>query len=549
MKRGKRMKRVKKLWGMGLALGLSFALMGCTANEQAGKEGSHDKAKTSGEKVLYVNNENEPTSFDPPIGFNNVSWQPLNNIMEGLTRLGEDHEPEPAMAEKWSVSKDKKTYTFTIRENAKWTNGDPVTAGDFEYAWKRMLDPKKGASSAFLGYFIEGGEAYNSGKGKKDDVKVTAKDDRTLEVTLEAPQKYFLSVVSNPAYFPVNEKVDKDNPKWFAEADTFVGNGPFKLTEWKHDDSITMEKSDTYWDKDTVKLDKVKWAMVSDRNTDYQMFQSGELDTAYVPAELSDQLLDQDNVNIVDQAGLYFYRFNVNMEPFQNENIRKAFAMAVDQEEIVKYVTKNNEKPARAFVSPGFTQPDGKDFREAGGDLIKPNESKAKQLLEKGMKEENYNKLPAITLTYSTKPEHKKIAEAIQQKLKNSLGVDVKLANMEWNVFLEDQKALKFQFSQSSFLPDYADPISFLEAFQTGNSMNRTGWANKEYDQLIKQAKNEADEKTRFSLMHQAEELLINEAPVIPVYFYNQVHLQNEQVKGIVRHPVGYIDLKWADKN
>lgn len=380
-------------------------------------------------------------------------------------------------------------------------------------------------------------------------MKVTAKDDRTLEVTLEAPQKYFLSVVSNPAYFPVNEKVDKDNPKWFAEADTFVGNGPFKLTEWKHDDSITMEKSDTYWDKDTVKLDKVKWAMVSDRNTDYQMFQSGELDTAYVPAELSDQLLDQDNVNIVDQAGLYFYRFNVNMEPFQNENIRKAFAMAVDQEEIVKYVTKNNEKPARAFVSPGFTQPDGKDFREAGGDLIKPNESKAKQLLEKGMKEENYNKLPAITLTYSTKPEHKKIAEAIQQKLKNSLGVDVKLANMEWNVFLEDQKALKFQFSQSSFLPDYADPISFLEAFQTGNSMNRTGWANKEYDQLIKQAKNEADEKTRYSLMHQAEELLINEAPIIPVYFYNQVHLQNEQVKGIVRHPVGYIDLKWADKN
>lgn len=146
--------------------------------------------------------------------------------------------------------------------------------------------------------------------------------------------------MSNPAYFPVNEKVDKDNPKWFAESDTFVGNGPFKLTEWKHDDSITMEKSDTYWDKDTVKLDKVKWAMVSDRNTDYQMFQSGELDTAYVPAELSDQLLDQDNVNIVDQAGLYFYRFNVNMEPFQNENIRKAFAMAVDQEEIVKYVTK-----------------------------------------------------------------------------------------------------------------------------------------------------------------------------------------------------------------
>lgn len=535
---------------MGLALTLSFALVGCTANEQAGKETGDDKAnKSGGEKVLYLNNEKEPTSFDPPKGFDRVSWEPLNNLMEGLTRLGKDHEPEPAMAEKWTVSKDQKTYTFTIRKDAKWTNGDPVTAGDFEYAWKRMLDPKTGASSAFLGYLIEGGEAFNSGKGAKDEVKVTAKDDKKLEVTLAAPQKYFLSVISNPAYFPINEKVANKDPKWFAQASTFVGNGPFKLTGWKHDDNMTMEKSDTYWDKDSVKLDKVKWAMVDDRNTDYQMFQSDELDSAYVPAELSEQLLDQDNVHITDQAGLYFYRFNVNMEPFQNKNIRKAFAMAVDQKEIVDYVTKNKEKPAHAFVSPGLAQPDGKDFREAGGDLISFNKSQAKQLLEKGMKEENYDKLPAITLTYSTKPEHKKIAEAIQQKLKSELGIDIKLANMEWNVFLEDQKALKFQFSQSSFLADYADPINFLEAFQTDNSMNRTGWGNEQYDQLIKQAKTEANEEKRFALMHQAEKLLLGEAPIIPVYFYNQVHLYQKNVKGIVRHPVGYIDLKWAEKN
>ncbi|WP_340640521.1 peptide ABC transporter substrate-binding protein [Bacillus atrophaeus] len=541
---------MKRLWSMGLVLTLSFALVGCTANEQAGKETGDDKAnKSGGEKVLYLNNEKEPTSFDPPKGFDRVSWEPLNNLMEGLTRLSKDHEPESAMAEKWTVSKDQKTYTFTIRKDAKWTNGDPVTAGDFEYAWKRMLDPKTGASSAFLGYLIEGGEAFNSGKGAKDEVKVTAKDDKTLEVTLAAPQKYFLSVISNPAYFPINEKVANKDPKWFAQASTFVGNGPFKLTGWKHDDNMTMEKSDTYWDKDSVKLDKVKWAMVDDRNTDYQMFQSDELDSAYVPAELSEQLLDQDNVHITDQAGLYFYRFNVNMEPFQNKNIRRAFAMAVDQKEIVDYVTKNKEKPAHAFVSPGLAQPDGKDFREAGGDLISFNKSQAKQLLEKGMKEENYDKLPAITLTYSTKPEHKKIAEAIQQKLKSELGIDIKLANMEWNVFLEDQKALKFQFSQSSFLADYADPINFLEAFQTDNSMNRTGWGNEQYDQLIKQAKTEANEEKRFALMHQAEKLLLGEAPIIPIYFYNQVHLYQKNVKGIVRHPVGYIDLKWAEKN
>ncbi|MED1739049.1 peptide ABC transporter substrate-binding protein [Bacillus swezeyi] len=539
---------MKRLWRTLVIAVLFVVLFGCTANEQAGQEAEKKGKEAEKEQILRLNNENEPTSFDPPIGFNNVSWQALNNLMEGLTRLGSDHEPLAASAEKWDISEDGKTYTFTIREQAKWSNEDPLTAGDFEYAWKRLLDPKTGSSAAFLGYVIEGGEAFNSGKGTKDDVKVEALDDKTLKVTLTSPQKAFLNIVANPAFFPVNQKVAEENPKWHEEAETFVGNGPFKLTEWKHDESLTMEKSDTYWDQDTVKLDQVTWAMVDDRNTDYQMFQSNELDTSYVPAEMSEKLMGSDQVKVFEQAGIYFYRFNVNMEPFQNEKIRTAFAMAVDQEEIVDYVTKNGEKAAHGFVSPGMKGPNGKDFREEGGDLVKYDADEAKKLLEKGMKEENYQKLPAVTLTYSTKPEHKKMAEAIQQKLKSTLDVNVKLANMEWNTFLEQQKALKFQFSQSSFLPDYADPINFLESFQTDNSMNRTGWSSKEYDQLINAAKNEADEEKRHELMHQAEKLLFAGMPIIPIHFYNQVHLEKENVKGIIRHPVGYIELKWAEK-
>ncbi|MFT0802264.1 peptide ABC transporter substrate-binding protein [Bacillus swezeyi] len=539
---------MKRLWRTLVIAVLFVMLFGCTANEQAGQEAEKKGKEAEKEQILRLNNENEPTSFDPPIGFNNVSWQALNNLMEGLTRLGADHEPLAASAEKWDISEDGKTYTFTIREQAKWSNEDPLTAGDFEYAWKRLLDPKTGSSAAFLGYVIEGGEAFNSGKGTKDDVKVEALDDKTLKVTLTSPQKAFLNIVANPAFFPVNQKVAEENPKWHEEAETFVGNGPFKLTEWKHDESLTMEKSDTYWDQDTVKLDQVTWAMVDDRNTDYQMFQANELDTSYVPAEMSEKLMGSDQVKVFEQAGIYFYRFNVNMEPFQNEKIRTAFAMAVDQEEIVDYVTKNGEKAAHGFVSPGMKGPNGKDFREEGGDLVKYDADEAKKLLEKGMKEENYQKLPAVTLTYSTKPEHKKMAEAIQQKLKSTLGVNVKLANMEWNTFLEQQKALKFQFSQSSFLPDYADPINFLESFQTDNSMNRTGWSSKEYDQLINAAKNEADEEKRHELMHQAEKLLFAGMPIIPIHFYNQVHLEKENVKGIIRHPVGYIELKWAEK-
>ncbi|WP_210366584.1 peptide ABC transporter substrate-binding protein [Bacillus sp. REN3] len=542
---------MKKYLAILLAALLAFTLAACTANENAGKEtdGKDGKNKEKGgEKVLYMNNGQEPTSFDPPIGFDSASWNALNNLMEGLTRLNKEHQPEEATAESWTVSEDGKTYTFKIREDAKWSNGDDVTANDFVFAWKRLLDPATGSAAAFLGYFIEGGEEFNNGKGSADNVKVKAIDDKTFEVTLISPQAYFLSVIANPAFFPINEKVAKENPKWFAEADTFVGNGPFNLASWEHDTKFVMEKNNKYWDAENVKLDKVEWAIVDDTNTEYQMFQAGDLDVSDVPSELADKLFKDGKVKVEDQAGDYFYRFNVTKEPFQNVNIRKAFALAVDQQKIVDFVTKNKEEAAYGFVSPGFKDPSGKDFREVNGEFNKTDIEQAKALLKKGMEEEGYDKLPQVTLTYSTDDVHKKIAESLQQMFKENLGVDVKLANMEWNVFAEEQKALKHQLSRSSFLADYADPINFLENFQTGHSMNRTGWGNPQYDQLIQKAKKESNEEKRFEMMYEAEQILFDEAPIFTIHFYNQVYLQNEDVSGIVRHPVGYHELKWADK-
>ncbi|KMJ60088.1 cytochrome C [Bacillus sp. LL01] len=542
---------MKKVMSLLMAAMLIFVLAACTASNNAGtdtSEGSNNNDNASGEKVLRLNNGSEPTSLDPPIGFDSYSWNALNNLMEGLTRLNDEHLPQEATAEKWDVSEDGKTYTFYIRDNAKWSNGDAVTAGDFEFAWKRLLNPDTASPAAFLGYFIEGGEAFNNGEGSADDVKVTAVDEKTLEVTLVAPQTYFLSVITNPAFFPINEKVATENPEWFTEAESFVGNGPFNLDEWEHESHFVMAKNDQYWDADAVKLDKVHWAMVNDSNTEYQMYQTGDLDTSGVPADVSEKLFDEGKVNVGEQAGTYFFRFGVDQEPFQNANIRKAFAMAVNQQDIVDYITKRDEEPAKGFVSAGFTDPSGNDFRETNGDLVTFNAEEAKTLLEKGMEEEGYETLPEVTLTYNTSDEHKRIAETLQQMFKDNLGVDVKLANMEWNVFLDAQRNLEFQFSRSSFLADYADPINFLENFQTGHSMNRTGWTNSKYDELIQNALNEADEAKRFEYMYDAEKVLFEEMPIIPLYFYNHVYLQNEAVKGIVRHPVGYIELKWADK-
>ncbi|WP_042455431.1 peptide ABC transporter substrate-binding protein [Neobacillus dielmonensis] len=541
---------MKKLVTILTAVMLAFALAACTANKDAGSEPKKNEGKSGEktEKVLNWNNGQEPTSFDPPIGFDAVSWNALNNLMEGLTRLDEKHEPQAAIAEKWDVSKDGKTYTFHIRDNAKWSNGDDVTAGDFVFAWKRLLDPNTASSAAFLAYFIEGGEAYNNGEGSADDVKVKAVDDKTFEVTLVSPQAYFLSVITNPCFFPINEKVAKENPNWFAEADSFVANGPYKLSEWNHDSNFVMVKNDKYWDAKNVKIDKINWAMVDDDNTEYQMYTTGELDSSDVPPELAEKLFKDGKVKVEDQAGLYFYRLNVNKAPFNNVNIRKAFAMAINQKQIVDLVTRNQEKPAYGFVSPGFNDANGKDFRKTSGDLVKTDAAKAKELLKKGMEEEGYTTLPEVTLTYSTSDIHKKMAEAVQQMIKENIGVDVKLAGMESNVFTDEQKALNLQFSRSSFLNDYADPINSLENFVTGSPMNRTGWSNAEFDQLIKDAKLEKDEKKRFDMMYKAEKILFDEMPIIPVHFYNQVYLQSDAVTGIVRHPVGYLELKWADK-
>ncbi|ELK46080.1 peptide ABC transporter substrate-binding protein [Halobacillus sp. BAB-2008] len=540
---------MKKWLTLIMGIVLVAMLAACTANESS-SEGSDegDGSEESGTKTLLINNGEEPTSFDPPMGFDNLSWNALNNLMEGMTRLGKDHSPQPATAEEWEVSEDGKVYTFKIRDDAAWSNGDDVTAGDFEYAWKRLLDPETASPAAFLGYFIEGGEAFNTGDGTADDVMVEAVSDIELKVTLKAPTGYFLHVISNPAFFPINQSVAEENPEWYTEADSFVGNGPFTLDQWKHDSEMVFKKSENYWDNETVQLDEVKWSMVPDENTEYQMYKSGELDTSYIPAELADELMDSEEVNITDQAGTYFYRFNVNEEPFQNKKIRQAFAMAVNQQDIVDYVTKNGEEPAYGFVSYGFEGPSGDDFREHNGDLIEFNAEEAKKLLEEGMEEEGYDELPAVTLSYNTSEDHKKVAETIQQMFKENLDVDVTLENAEWNVFLEAQKNLEHQLSRSSFLADYADPINFLESFISDSSMNRTGWSNEEYDQLIADAKAETDEAKRWELMYEAEKVLFEEMPIFPIHFYNQVLLEKDSVSDIVRHPVGYLELKWADK-
>ncbi|AJY76763.1 peptide ABC transporter substrate-binding protein [Paenibacillus beijingensis] len=519
-----------------------MALAGCSSS------GTDGAKKEEGSKILLYNNTREPTSLDPPIGFDMVSYDILNNAMEGLTRLGKDQSPEPAMAKEWKVSDDGKTYTFTLRDGIKWSNGDPVTASDFEFAWKRMLDPKTASPAASLAYVIEGSEAFNSDKGNADGVKVKAVDDKTFEVTLAKPAPWLLSMIANPPFFPVPKATVEKNDKWASEASTFLSNGPFKITEWNHDSDVKMVKNDQYWDAANVKLDGVTFKMINDSNTEYQLFQSGELHIqGVIPPEMSEQLFADGKVTVEDSAGTYFYRFNTTMPPFDNANIRKAFSMAVDRQKLVDLVVKQKQKIADGFVSYGLKDAAGDDFRSAGGELVTFDAAGAKSLLEKGMAEAGYSTLPQVTLTYNTNDLHQKIAETLQAMFKDNLGVDVKLSGIEGKVLTAEQKKLQLQFSRSSWLPDFADPINFLDIFESGSPNNRTGWSNKEYDKLINDAYSEPDETKRFQLLHDAEKILLDEAPIMPLYFYNSAYLQSDKLEGVVRHPYGYIDFKWAD--
>jgi dipeptide transport system substrate-binding protein len=565
---------MKKLFFYLLAGLTILFLAACTANEDAGQEpedepeeteeeetetedtGESDETKEevaeespSSDNVLRLNNGTEPTSLDPSIGFDQVSWDPLNNLMEGLTRLDTEHIAAEGAAESWDISDDGLTYTFHIREDAAWSNGDPVVAEDFAFAWKYMLDPENASPAAFLAYVIEGAEAFNSGEGSADDVMVTALDEKTLEVVLAQPTGYFLDLLTNPAFFPVHHQVAQEDPNWHAEAETFVGNGPFALDSWTHDEEMIFVKNEHYWDSDAVNLDEIHFAMINDTNTQYQMFEAGELDTASIPPELSDELIDGDNVFIGPYGGLEFFRYNLEMEPFQNKKIRQAFSYAINRDDIAEYVVKNGVEPAYGYINPGHTSPTGEDFREVNGDLVAFDPERARELLEEGMAEEGYDELPEITLSYNTSDTNKAVAEALHGMFIEHLDVEVTLENQEWNVFAEAQQNLELQFSRSSFINDYNDPVNFLESFITDSYMNRTGFSDPEFDELIANGKSEVDEEKRWEYLYEAEKMMAEEMMATPLRYYNTVVLEADGVEGILRHPVGYFDLKYAEKN
>lgn len=532
-----------------MVLVLSVVLAACGGDESA--DTSTDGSEDSNEpKEINLVFSAEPPSLHPGLATDTTSSTVIQNTFEGLMTM-ENGEPKPAAAESYEISEDFLTYTFKLRD-AQWTNGDPVTAEDFAYSWKWVLDPANLSEYASILYPIKGAEAFNLGSGSADDLGIKVIDEKTIEVTLEAPTPYFLELTAFKTMYPFHQATQEANASWYTEAESIVSNGPYTVTEWVHNGNIVLTKSDTYWDADNVKIDTANISIVESETAQMTKFDADEIDFlgtnfGVVPLDAIDRLKSEGTLNVKEYSGIYWYKLNTTDEVMSNVNIRKALALAIDRESLIKNITKGEQQPALGIVPnavEGFGDDEGY-FKDADFET-------AKEYLATGLKElglSNASELE-ISLSYNTSEAHAAIAQFIQQGWTSELGIKVKLDNAEWQVYLDKLSNLDYQVGRMGWIADYNDAYTFLEMYNSAaNGNNDTGWENAEYTALLKQSVTETDPAKRTEILKQAEAIMVEEMPVAPIYFYTNLYIAKDYVTGMEPDALGNISLKNVDIN
>jgi len=535
---------MKKLLPVFALLLVVALLAGCGGGDKPGGEAGAD------EMVVTYNVGTEPETLDPALMTGIPEFHMTLQMFEGLTRLDSDNRPQPAIATSWDVSDDMTEYTFHLREDAKWSNGDPLTAHDFEFAWKRALDPEMAADYCYMFDLIVGATAAYSGEGSVDDVGVKALDDYTLQVKLVSGAPYFLDLTAFPTYYPLHRPtVEADNEGWHLNPETMIVNGPFKLAK-REQGRLEYVPNEYYWDKDKVKLDRLIFTMVEDINTELTMFETGEVHMTHeVPGAEIPRLKQErpDELHIFPYLGTYYYIFNCEREPFNDVRVRKALTMAIDRKAIVEEVTQGGEQPAYAFVPPGLADvAEGSDFRAVGGDFFTEDLEEAKRLLaEAGYP--NGEGFPPFEILYNTHEQHKIIAEAIMAMWEENLGIKgITLTNQEWGVYLEARDQGDFDVARAGWIGDYVEPNTFLDMWKTGSGNNNTNWGDERYDEIIRELVTLSDPADRIPLMHEQEEILMRDMPIMPIYYYTNPMMVSTKLKGYLYLTTGGLDFKEA---
>lgn len=501
--------------------------------------------------VLSLGNGAEPKSLDPHLVTGVAEHNILAALLEGL--VAEDPRtlaPVPGVAERWEISSDGCTYTFHLRAEGRWSNGDPVLASDFVFSFRRMLAPALAAEYAYMLYPLKNAKAYNTGAlTDPAQIGATATTERTLVLQLEHPTPYFLQLLSHTSWLPVHPatieehgRVDQRNTPW-TKPGNWVGNGPFTLDRWEINRDLVVRRNPHYWDAGAVQLDRIEFLPIDSADTEERAFREGKLHvTSTVPLHRIEYYRREhpDWLRFDPYLGTYFYRFNTRVKPLDDARVRCALAMSIEREQLTRFILKGGQTPAFHFTPPntgGYTSP--ATFAASLGE--------ARRLLEEAGFPQGKG-FPPLELLYNTSEQHRVIAEAVQQMWKTGLGVDVQLVNQEWKVYLDTVRRGDYQIARGSWIGDYNDPNTFLDMWVTDGGNNRTGWADADYDRLIQQAAQEPDPAARLTRFGEAESILLREMPIAPIYFYVRSMLIQPTVQGwyptlLDHHPYKHVRL------
>ena len=523
-----------------LFLSVSLVLASCSENKNL---------HNSNVQELHISIGAAPQSLDPHVLTGVPELKVLAAISEPLVKLNLDTMTiEPATAESWEISESGLIYTFKIRQTAHWSDGSAVTAHDFVFSWQRALMAAVAWQYATDYYVIKGAEEYHqSADPSPEMLGVTALNDHTLQFELNYPAPLFLSRLSSEIIVPIQRQallshgeIDQIQSDWTL-AENYISNGPFVLKTWELNKVLIAEKNPYYWDKENVRLEKVHIYPLETESAEERAYRSGQIQVAFggrIPVNKIATYREQqpNNIKIQPAYGIYNYLINTTKAPFDDARVRQALSHAIDRQAIVDNITKAGEIVATSITppTPGYSEL----LPDTQYDL-----AKAKQLLaDAGFP--NGEGFPSFSLLYNTSDVHRKIALAIQQMWKINLGIDTTLENQEWKVYLDTRQSKNYDVSRAGSISLLGDPIDFLESYITGHGMNDSGWSNTEYDRLIKAASTELNQAKRSKLLAEAEKILLQEAPTIPIYYYVYSYLVADNVKGLHINPLSRIDYK-----
>ena len=545
-----------KIGGTGLAGAVLLGTAGCGVFE-GGQQGGGGGG--GGGKSITVNLQDSIRGLDSAANVTDeVSFNVLVNAIEGLQRLDENDRPVPGVAEKVETSEDGLTYTFTLRDT-KWSNGEPVTSQDFKFAWLKAMDPDTGGQYAYIiAQFIKGGNDFNGGPTSDDDqeehdalrdaVGIETPDDKTLEVTLEAPAPFWLGLTAFPVYYPQKQSfVEEQGDQYAQNVEALLVNGPYSLSDYNPTQGVTFTKRDDYWGADTVDITKAEGKIVKEVDTAVNLHESGELDITEITQEYVDEFRDSPDFKQQSEFAAFYMVFNEEAVPiFKNANVRRAFQIGYDRDALVNEIINDGSVAATGFVPDGIAGPGDETFREAVGPTLPAfDPEEAKRLFQQGIEEEG-GEIPTIELLSYETSTARDVATFLQSQFEENLGAKIEVTIQPFDRKLELEADGDFQFSYQGWGADYNDPMTFLDLWESVSPYNTGSYSNERYDQLIEQARTETDEATRMDQLEEAEKILIAEdAGCVPLYFEGTTRLIDPKIKNFVYHNYGgSLDLK-----